>query len=288
MQRVNSHSFYQLGSFLHALSEIKEGDKLHQHLFSLAAARNWLTWFLSDRVIPINVCKNDGWKLLNAINVLVPEDFPKNSPEDRPLTWSEAYDVTNNLRNFETVMSAELQNCAVYFVSKKSIYETADLIERAENVLPEEIKRDLTSQNISDLKEAGKCIAFNLPTAAGFHVMRAIEPVLLDWHRFVVKQDPTQKNWGTYLQELKKANANPDVMAVLNQIRSIHRNPVMHPEVILTIDEAIDLFDIGKAAIRAMVVEIQKLKSQQSVGGASTIIAALTSAAISNTTVNSP
>ena len=243
-------------------------------MWALDSARSWLEWFLADKIIPITVCKADGRKLLNAINVVIPKDLMKNPPADRNITWMEAYQIRDGLKTFETVLAAELQNSATYFVSKKSIYETADLIERAENVLPTNIRAHLTKEILFDIKEAGKCIAFNLPTAAGFHTMRAVEPVLVDWYKVVVGHDPTTRNWGHYIEELKKANANADVLSVLDQIRGLHRNPLMHPEVVLEMDEAIDLFDVSKAAIRAMVVETQKLKSMQSTAGLTTILSA--------------
>ena len=41
-------------------------------------------------------------------------------------------------------------------------------------------------------------------------------------------------------------------MEVLDHIRDLHRNTVMHPEAFLTMTEAQRLFDIAKSAISAM------------------------------------
>jgi hypothetical protein len=39
-------------------------------------------------------------------------------------------------------------------------------------------------------------------------------------------------DWGTCISELTKTQkADAKVLAVLDQIRSVHRNPLMHPEV---------------------------------------------------------
>ncbi len=256
MQRVDCHQFYQFGQQLFPLNSIKEGDKLHQHIFQINAAVLWLTWFLNDSVIPLNVCKTDGHELLNILAPLVPGNIFEAMPPDRDLTPMEIFQIPNNLRDFETVLTAELHNVATYFVSKKSIYDTADLIERAENVLPDEIRTKLSKENIVDIKEAGKCIAFNLPTAAGFHTMHAVEPGLLKWYKSVLKKDPPVRNWGEYIKGLREAGAKAEILLILDQLRNLYRNELLHPEDVLTMEEAIDLFDLGKAAIRSMVLEM--------------------------------
>jgi len=51
---------------------------------------------------------------------------------------------------------------------------------------------------------------------------------------------------------MKGATVDERTVSVLDQIRRLHRNPVAH-DVFLDIDEAVDLFDIAKSAITAMV-----------------------------------
>jgi len=60
---------------------------------------------------------------------------------------------------------------------------------------------------IDDLKQAMRCIAFELPTAAGFHLHRANESVLRCYWDSVTggKARPKNGNMGIYLHELRKA-----------------------------------------------------------------------------------
>ncbi len=46
------------------------------------------------------------------------------------------------------------------------------------------------------------------------------------------------------------------VLSCLQQIKDLHRNPLMHPEETLTLEEAISLFGICQSAISAMLKEI--------------------------------
>ncbi len=58
----------------------------------------------------------------------------------------------------------------------------------------------------------------------------------------------------------KKAGADPKVIQVLDQIRDLHRNPLMHPQEFLSMKEAVGLFDIAKSAIASLAEEIEELQ----------------------------
>ena len=76
--------------------------------------------------------------------------------------------LINAAKQFETVFLAELQTLAAYYVEEKGAYATDALIERAEMVFPEGIREKLTQQTIDEIRESGKCLAFDIATASGF------------------------------------------------------------------------------------------------------------------------
>src|SRR5258708_11784859 len=124
-----------------------------------------------------------------------------------------------------------MQSLSTYFVSRKLGYETPLLIEEAENLLPESI-REAIPEAIPDLQQAGKCIAFDIPTAAGFHIIRATEGVIRLYYRHVVGTlpKPKMRNWGAYNKVLEQRGADKRITGFLDHIREYHRNPVLHPE----------------------------------------------------------
>ena len=63
------------------------------------------------------------------------------------------------------------------------------------------------------------------------------------------------KVWNTLLKELGGTKADARVIAVLDHLRNLHRNPTMHPEEYLTIDEAVNLFGIANSAVSAMILD---------------------------------
>jgi hypothetical protein len=60
------------------------------------------------------------------------------------------------------------------------------------------------------------------------------------------------------LTKLKDAKADLKVVAALDQIRDLHRNPNIHPEEVLTLDEALALLGIAQSAILGMVRDVRK------------------------------
>src|SRR5438552_17854480 len=131
-------------------------------------------------------------------------------------------------------------------------------------MFPDEIRKELPGEAIHDIKQGARCFAFELPTAAGFHFLRAIEAVI---HKFydVLSSNaarPKRAAMGIYIDELIKLNANPELVATLKQIKDLHRNPIVHPEETLDMIEAQMLMGIMQSAIFAMI-QIVKNKQKQ-------------------------
>jgi hypothetical protein len=267
MQQINVYQFYQIANVVHPLTELKAGNQLKIYFYTLIMARYWLYNLVSDKVIPVPICRPVTWKVINAINTLIPADQGELNKLDmeKELTPGDIYGVVEAAKEFETVFSAELQNLATYFVSKKGIYDTNDLIARADDLFTDTIKKQMSDQAKLDICEAGKCLAFDLATASGFHVARAVESVLLDYLKLlcpniVEKLKDSQRNLGNYIKIAEENKGEPKVCSSLNQFRDLHRNPLIHPEAVLTVEEAITLLGIAQSAIVSMILEMGKNK----------------------------
>jgi hypothetical protein len=184
------------------------------------------------------------------------------------LEFLAGYNISEAIREFRAVLAAELGTTDAYFISKKGIYSTNDLIERADNALSTALRTFVPSQALLDFREAGKCLAFDLFTATGFHILRATDSTLRAYYaRFVGKAPkPKVRNWGTYTSVLRKCASAPNAqppkpdlktISLIDQIREMHRNPIIHPEDNLDEDKALVLFDVCKSAIVAMASELK-------------------------------
>ena len=93
---------------------------------------------------------------------------------------------------FENNLEAEYNGKDIFVVAKKGILSTTDLIENAEEMFSQKI-RERIAPAISDIQQAGKCIAFQVSTAAAFHIFRAVEAVAKIYVEIVRGTPPTDK-----------------------------------------------------------------------------------------------
>ena len=273
MQRVNVFQFYRLGHVVHALSTTKEGSKVKEVYYRLSSAQMWLEYLLQDQLVPLGVARPACLTLLEAVkNILKPpapnsfvepEESAPSLDMERTIDPMEAFNITNDVQTFETVLGAQLQSLSTYFVSRKLAYETPLLIEEAETLLPEDIRKEVP-EAIQDLQQAGKCIAFEIPTAAGFHIIRATEAVIRKYYTASVGKPPKMKmrNWGTYIKNLATAKADARVTGFVDHIRETYRNPVLHPEETLTPQDAQVLLGVCVSAIVLMVSAMKTIQAQ--------------------------
>lgn len=263
MDRLNLPFFYQLGAAVKPLTDMQVGqiDDFSIVIAGVEAAGTIRT--LLNTFGSLTVCKASADNFLASLDTLMEQwRQDRKLPEEQRAkaeTFSDARLLTmiNAAKEFQTIATAELQTLAAYHITEKALFSTTRLVERAENILPQDMLQDVPQEAREDINQAGRCLAFDLPTAVGFHTWRAVETVLVMYCKeFGIS--PKRKDWGSYIAALKTSRADPTTIAVLDQIRALHRNPTMHPEIVLSIDEATGLFGIAPSAIVAMVADIRR------------------------------
>lgn len=166
--------------------------------------------------------------------------------------------IKDKWKNYRIALLADLGALEAYFIVQQGGYDTRTLTQFGENTFPTDMIPKVP-ETLFDAREATKCLAYAVPTAAGFHIFRILEAVLRKYYAIVTggKAAPKVRNIGVYLNALKQANkGDPIVLAVLKQIADLHRNPLIHPETALLMDEALAAHGIVKAAVFAMLREI--------------------------------
>lgn len=119
-----------------------------------------------------------------------------------------------------------------------------------------------------DMEQFAKCLAFEVPIAAAFHLYRLNESVVhVYWDTLTKQPRLTNASVGDYLTSMQSStNAekfDANILNVLDQINKLHRNPVLHPEINLTAEDALELFGIINSAISCMVREIDSLERRK-------------------------
>ncbi len=117
----------------------------------------------------------------------------------------------------------------------------------------------VTTAASRSLSEAGKCTAFERPTAAAFHLMRATEAMLRKYYCAVVRRSRRTLMWGPmvrHLRERRDSSRHGPVLEQLDHIRVSFRNPTQHPEMRYTMDEVQDLWGVCTDVLSRMARQL--------------------------------
>lgn len=276
LQRVNEFVFYELAIKVHPLTQmnLEVPIKYSDIVWAWSEARTALDGIYNQR--PLQITTSAAGKLYQAINGIVPQDFdrmigklPPDPEEEDSLPYWTLSQVKKAAEEFETVLGNECQFMDTYFVSKKGTHSTKDLVENAHHAVPEPARSHLPDITKLDFDQAGRCLAFDVPTAAAFHLLRGTEGAIREYYQLVVpgpkQANPKMRNWGTYIRLLNAHGANPSITALLALLKDVYRNPVFHPEEVYTDERAQVLFGYCVSAVAQIESEILALKAK---GGA--------------------
>jgi hypothetical protein len=264
MLRVDCYDFYKLGIQIHPLTSLKDESSVLESWFMLYLARAELNSFFN--LFPLKTSRNPASDLYKAISSIVPEDISEMKTTDEEgnpqLLNYFAGKIRDAAKEFETVLKAELNGWDAYFVSQKGAFSTTDLINRAETLLPSESARALLSAVAQeDIRQAGRCLAFSLGTAAAFHITRCTETFIWKYYERAIGYLPPIKmrNWGTYHRNLSACGkADAKVLGWLKQIKDQYRNPVLHPDEVVSPDGALEFINACTSLMMCIARELEK------------------------------
>jgi hypothetical protein len=168
------------------------------------------------------------------------------------------HSIQAKAKEYKIALIAELGVFDSYFVTKKGAFDTNSLLNGGESIFPPDLVKKVP-EALFDAREAAKSLAYELPTAAGFHTFRATESVVRKYYYHVTGGGaaPKVRNLGVYLNALKQAGkGDPKVLGALKQMADLHRNPTIHPETVLTVDEAIAILGIAQSVVSTMLVRL--------------------------------
>lgn len=185
-------------------------------------------------------------------------DALKDSKDATVITSYQIWNVKFHYGQYRTALLAELGTLDSYFVTQKGGYDSLSLLERGDVLFPEQVSIK-APEAIIDLKEGCKCLAYECATASAFHFFRAIESVLRRYFSCVTggAAHPKVRSLGVYIRALEQSKkGDAKIIAVLTQIKDLHRNPLIHPDLNISIDEAINIVGLSRSAISMMLAAL--------------------------------
>ncbi|MEY9220668.1 HEPN domain-containing protein [Bradyrhizobium ottawaense] len=280
MERINPFSFYEFSKQLAECAALKTGTPAQVAFWPILNAKNAMEELLKGLPIPLGVSRGKAQQLRDQIDTIMSRRFRATGSDDEPTfrfpaeedpgmeEW-ELHWIRSGMREFETVFAEEMRETTMYFVPRRGIYHTPALVDEADSTFPADLQPHIPQKAKDDWKAAGRCLAFNLLSASGFHVARAVEACLEAYYQlFSGKPGQTLNGWKDYIIALEKiAATNPTpsptkkTLAELDQMREDYRNPIVHPRVLLTEGDARMLFANGESVIIAMAQELAQAAS---------------------------
>lgn len=191
--------------------------------------------------------------LLNAINAQTSQAGPNSM--DRQLNPYDLYTIKNAYGQYRTALLAELGTFNAYFVTQKGGFDMYSLLTVGESIWPTDLGTKVPEALI-DAREASKALAYEVPTACGFHAFRVMETVLRRYYTHATggAARPKVRNIGVYINAMRRLQKGDEkILGAVKQMADLHRNPLIHPEVVLTLPEAIATVGMAVSAITAML-----------------------------------
>ena len=168
--------------------------------------------------------------------------------------------MTSAFNEFEAVLKAELDKAAIFFVSPKYAMDMSTLIESGEQAFPKDLGEKIP-EAVEDARQAMSCIAYELPTAAAFHLHRVNETVLKHYWKSIsgrTELPSPNATMGQILNAMEKdLLGREEIRSSLRDIIKLHRNPTIHPEQSLDdVEDAVNLYGAIRSIVGFMLKKI--------------------------------
>jgi hypothetical protein len=245
MQPKQISDYVEFGTVLRYLQDAQEGTPFQGKEL---VAENIGEFFRQLGTLNLNITFRASSKLVEFYNKVLTKG------KKHRLTNREASLLQNIMYDIRLTLDAESSGRLAFIVTDKRI-DANKLYFSIETLLAPGVFELLPEIAKYDFEECGKCIAFERPTAAAFHLLRGTESVLRLFYVALVrrKRIPTLM-WGPIIEALKrmKSPPPPELLNTLDNIRRLFRNPTQHPEKTYDIQEVQDLFGLCVDVVNRM------------------------------------
>ncbi|MEE1611858.1 hypothetical protein [Microvirga sp. CF3016] len=271
MQHINLSFFVDLGASLNAFGALgkQQQSSLADAYSPLADLDTRLEKLLNGDPIRLETAAHSARELFTPLRALLRRHYYVSDTDQ--LDWGKDWNTNfiadwefltlkRKVEAFQHVMAAEFQNSATFYVPQRMGYHTPTLILNA--TVCAGLWDEPRFQGVArhDFNEAGKCLAFGMPTAAGFHAARSVEAILILYYEAFCGPRPERLMMGDAIRALE-AKVDPEgplspsrkVLRTLREIKDLDRNPLAHPDATLDMIEAKALFDLAGIAIVSML-----------------------------------
>ncbi len=166
--------------------------------------------------------------------------------------------LLHEIEEFERDLQKESGRLYITCVENQRLLTPYVLIEKIETAVAPKTWQYMSRMARREMEESGRCLAFERHTASGFHILRCVEIIVREYVLAVTGSLPVRRDLGHYIETLKQNGAAEEVTDILNNVRRNDRNPLMHPEDFLRMDDAISLFNLCLTALDRLIGDMEK------------------------------
>ena len=244
MQSKPIWSYIRFGTTIRYLQDVKENWSVHGGGYVL---ENINSFFEALNEFDLPVTKRAAGPLEKFRY-----ELEKSDPQHK-LTSDEASRLSKVMNDLRFTLTAETKGNVAFIVTDKRI-DVDKLLSSVSALMAPGVFDKLPDIARYDFIEAGKCIAFELPTSAAFHLLRGTEAVLRHYYCSFVRRGRVDLLWGPMVNSLRSRRSPPSAPLLdnLDNIRRSFRNPTQHPDKIYDIHEVQDLFGLCVDVVNRM------------------------------------
>ena len=183
------------------------------------------------------------------------DELAEITDQDAKLSDAQSEELNEIIIDLRNTLEAELRGREAFVVTPKR-FETSKLLYDIGSLMTPSVFSSLPDSTKYDLMEAGKCIAFERPTAAAFHLLRGTEAELrLFYCTLILRSQVSPLLWGEMTKDLRNRQKTKKYTTLYNNLDNIrlsYRNPTQHPDAIYDIHEVQDLCPLCFESISRM------------------------------------
>lgn len=264
VKHLNVYYFYQLGMYVQDLKITEAGIMATPEIVGLMvhgadALKNFYESLDEEDQVRFHSSVETAKTLEVLVRGYLRQITDAAKPGAPPMLFTAETDkeTKDAVRRFETVLNKELNDLPVFCVREKGNYSLSRLIKGASEGYAAHAKKLMDPFMRREIDAGGKSLAFSLPTASGFHTLRAVEIGIKGLLVAMTGSLPkiNKRNWGEYILQLTNAGAAPDLVDLIRILKT-KRNPLMHPQDELELEDAIGIFCICQNVIETVTREV--------------------------------
>jgi hypothetical protein len=254
MIRISIPWLFDIIESLDSLDNVKANEDILSNLISLFPVQGKLEAIFDQSIYGgyLRASRDAAFSLHSQISEIMGDH---ETWTERKVSEFQVISLREKKDKFKTVLLADLNVLPSYLVSMKDSFDIAILVEAGHKLFPSSLLAK-APETEKDAKEVGRALAFELATACGFHTFRVLESVVRRyWDAATSGADrPRLETLGSFATELEKLKVGDGkIIEAIKQMTKLHRNPLIHPEVILTTEEAIGIIGMARSVMAAML-----------------------------------